>query len=1443
MVLRELHEHVCVGLMFSSPAQLMTHFLDVCYNVAKTDLDIENLKGSAEDEDVFVGPVPCAPTLQERFVDTLPDGKPVLQTGELVFNLTRNSEAPLSEEDMFAFSRGQTTANQRLRAYLHGCTAALRELGLQASLLESGFLLALPTGSVPPTLLAAGAEADATGMHGPSTTLEVAAVEEDEDGGERPVSDSLSVLLVDLSDDALQYLAPYDSEAGLAVVSFDLVHPDRFPGAEDLLVLARSWLRAAAHDRAALYTAAEEEREPQGAPQVESPLWRPAGLKPPKPKRVTHAPQAPVPVLQQPCARRMHPPPGPAPFRFTEYVERYGGYQQQRELGLIQYMLCQITDLLLSGEVEGTLDLLSLMHVALEQAAQDHGKWEVAYVLSLFPDPELSGQVFQNCSSSQNPRLKAWAPLCPAPWATPALAYLKEADAIMARRSEAVGAAQPRKPADQEERKRLPIPLPRRPPLLSFLGLRTELTYSGLASDGYGPAFPGATLSAEQRGAALAPYRSLDADRLKLSGRANWDPSPFLHDALYLAFREPDSLLRSSIPEPSRAEVPASSAHDVEQLCKVAKIWDANDLLFLSSEGPSAERPYEAVRLFNCLKNTTTDRQIADRRGRNHVESIVPGPSREIPAGPSLQCLFAEPSLFGFGRPTEKIGITNSRFLLGGMLLQGSLPRGRGSLLTPETQLCGSKPPSLGGEDSLIDGLVIDDYYAISVHPDGDTAPSRAEVAFGTAKSAGAGILGSDDKVFATDSSEEKGAVVRADLSRGPGPEKGKDLRLFAGASHCSASVPQPRPSRVVPGTVFLWEEVTPCCKERLLVAPPCLHCWMRLASAFDCVIAARLRALETHLLYTEGLESPLVNQFASGLPWKVAKAWRWPRPVHINLLETACLYRLLCYLARRGVLAKRFCPLCDSNVAKCSVSKGRSPSRALSRGLKRIAAVATAFGLAMQVPFCPARLMPADHPSRDAPIPEPIPGFLGPSWTLAEVRSLASLPKLRRWASNGLRLFLLVSRYKPPLLSQHRCAGLSFRAFVPPCLDFDATLGYPGEGPLVWFWVLVFLSFRAKGVSVGESHGLFPRNAADFARQERRGRAALPQGRGVERKTEDRRATLWAAFLAWLKTAGVDSELFTQTAGLVDIDSINAVLSKYGRELYANGRPYSHFSETINAFAARTPKCRRLLQPAWDTAFGWRRAEPIQHHAAMPWQILCSCVVLAFLWGWPLVAGALALCWGGLLRPGELISALRSDLVLPGDIECSIPFAWFSIREPKTRYTAARHQSVKIDHPDILNVISIAYAPLCVGSKLWPSSGQTLRTRLRQLLEALKVPAAPTPGVRHLELASLRAGGASWMMLACEDPGLVQRRLDTGFVELLKNTTALFSRCMHEHDVGKVGGYAAEDVSVVFYVYGKSYHGSGAENGYSCRANAGEPSGRVLESLEGNTLMEYPYV
>ena len=40
----------------------------------------------------------------------------------------------------------------------------------------------------------------------------------------------------------------------------------------------------------------------------------------------------------------------------------------------------------------------------------------------------------------------------------------------------------------------------------------------------------------------LVPYRDLDPSRLKLSGKAQWSPAPYLDDALWMAFQEPGSL-------------------------------------------------------------------------------------------------------------------------------------------------------------------------------------------------------------------------------------------------------------------------------------------------------------------------------------------------------------------------------------------------------------------------------------------------------------------------------------------------------------------------------------------------------------------------------------------------------------------------------------------------------------------------------------------------------------------------------------------------------------------------------------------------------------------------------------------------------------------------------------------------------------------------------------
>ena len=84
--------------------------------------------------------------------------------------------------------------------------------------------------------------------------------------------------------------------------------------------------------------------------------------------------------------------------------------------------------------------------------------------------------------------------------------------------------------------------------------------------------------------------------------------------------------------------------------------------------------------------------------------------------------------------------------------------------------------------------------------------------------------------------------------------------------------------------------------------------------------------------------------------------------------------------------------------------------------------------------------------------------------------------------------------------------------------------------------------------------------------------------------------------------------------------------------------------------------------------AFCWMREEPHENHIAMPWQLLLASIATALVWGWPRVAGILALTWGGLLRIGEAFAAKRSDLLLPGDVHGACDYALLSVGEPKTQ-------------------------------------------------------------------------------------------------------------------------------------------------------------------------------
>ena len=132
----------------------------------------------------------------------------------------------------------------------------------------------------------------------------------------------------------------------------------------------------------------------------------------------------------------------------------------------------------------------------------------------------------------------------------------------------------------------------------------------------------------------LIPYRPLCAERLKLTGQANWDPTPFLSDLFYMPFVEPrvnefDILAPSHL----RPDLSGVDKKEVEALCRV---WDARGLLEILPEELGCRDSRRMAKVFNNYKSASADRQIGDRRSQNYAEGRLAGPSRDLPTAAAL---------------------------------------------------------------------------------------------------------------------------------------------------------------------------------------------------------------------------------------------------------------------------------------------------------------------------------------------------------------------------------------------------------------------------------------------------------------------------------------------------------------------------------------------------------------------------------------------------------------------------------------------------------------------------------------------------------------------------------------------------------------------------------------------------------------------------------------
>ena len=302
--------------------------------------------------------------------------------------------------------------------------------------------------------------------------------------------------------------------------------------------------------------------------------------------------------------------------------------------------------------------------------------------------------------------------------------------------------------------------------------------------------------------------------------------------------------------------------------------------------------------------------------------------------------------------------------------------------------------------------------------------------------------------------------------------------------------------------------------------------------------------------------------------------------------------------------------------------------------------------------------------------------------------------------------------------------------------------------------------NFTSDTISVCGSTPVGKVSHGDAARRASREGLELKQGRRVLETTSSIRQKLLDAYVEWLVESGKDFDEICM-AKTPDLDLINEELRAFGRWLFHQGKPYYHFSELMNSITSRRPILRRSLRQAWDLAFMWGSFEPVEHHIAMPHQVLVALIASAWCWGWSREAAIFALLCGALLRIGEVLQSKRGDVLMPEDVDFTVSYLLIRIKEPKTRFRAARHQASKVEQPDLISIIRLGFSGLRYDEPLWHLSGARLRARFVKLLETLKLPSKAYQIPKPLTLASFRPGGATWLIAECEDVELVKEGED----------------------------------------------------------------------------------
>ena len=132
----------------------------------------------------------------------------------------------------------------------------------------------------------------------------------------------------------------------------------------------------------------------------------------------------------------------------TAYLERYGAFRGQKEMGLIMGMVAHAMDAAAQGDFYATKEFLALLSASLDQATLD-GNWHLAYIVGLLEEPP--SQLFAEKMQSSLTLGRPFAPLVPPAWAAVSLSYVKEIDLLSSKKTEIRPKTNQQKPESDQQ--------------------------------------------------------------------------------------------------------------------------------------------------------------------------------------------------------------------------------------------------------------------------------------------------------------------------------------------------------------------------------------------------------------------------------------------------------------------------------------------------------------------------------------------------------------------------------------------------------------------------------------------------------------------------------------------------------------------------------------------------------------------------------------------------------------------------------------------------------------------------------------------------------------------------------------------------------------------------------------------------------------------------------